>query len=134
MPTVRERIANLEAFLSSPLGDVKDGMLKETQTKVGRGLNYLLFDPGPDGNSTVKTHVEGANNPGFTFNSRTSEIRPGEILTIQTKMSNLVFSDGMAFNPKAKFLPPNLVNFYPPMIPSLGDVGINAILTGIMQS
>lgn len=119
-----ERIKRLRAAQTSFLGEAakERAFTNDKQTKLGRDLNYILFDPKENGRSKVDVVVQGDNNPGMTLGSDGSQLRVGPTLNVTTRLSNVTWGDGKAVNPLFEFLPPNIVNYYPTMIPDLGDI------------
>lgn len=135
MTTREERLARLSRCSKDVLNGIPErNFVSMTQTKLGRGWNYLLFDPDPkDKNSRLETSVEGPGNPGFTIQSGGSSLRTGPRLEVNTNLSEVVWGEGKAVNPLFAVMPPNIVNFYPTMIPNLGDLtSLSKSLQGFM--
>lgn len=128
-----ERINQIMSLAKNPLNGLGAYTLEATQYKLGRGYDYILFDAAKDGMSSISTNVQGLGNPGFRFSSLGSEFRTGKELFVQTPLDKITFGDGMSPNPKSQFLPPNIVNFYPPMIPSMGDTASLAMISGALS-
>jgi len=76
--------------------------------KVGQGSKNLVFTD--DG---LESNIPLPSNPGVEFNPGGATIRTGgRTLDTDAPIDRTSF-DGMIFNPRAKFMPPNLVDYYP---------------------
>lgn len=122
MATRADRIKKLSSTIDDPMSNVDGFQLKYTQTKLGAGINYVLLDSKRDGTAVVESHVDGKGDPGFTFGSDMSELRTGPKLHVTTELKDIRFGNDKTVNPLAQFLPPNIVNFYQPMVPDLSDL------------
>lgn len=125
-----ERINKIANMIKNP--SAGGNIMAPTQIKVGVGMNYFLFDVGKDSIGRLESHIDSLGNPGFTFTSTASELRTGEKLFMTTKLSDITFGNGMSVNPKAQFLPPNIVNFYMPMLPSIGQTTYNVMFASVL--
>jgi len=63
--------------------------LRPGETKLGEGANNIVV--GPD---YVSTNQESIENPGFTFQSSGSEVRPGKYLNIKVGYQKVYFARG----------------------------------------
>lgn len=120
--TRAERIRKLSQSVSDPLGDPDHYQMNDTQVKVGKHRQYILFENGKDGGGRVESNVVGKNNPGFSFDSKGSQLRTGPTLHITTQLQDIRFGNDKAMNPLTQLLPPNIVNFYQPMVPYVDDL------------
>lgn len=91
---------------------------------VIRGNSHPGAEPGSDPeNVGVVSNIDGPDNPGFSFLSSGSKIRPGKRLEIQTEFTNVRFA-GQQINPIAEFIPstsayPVLTIITPPPVDDL---------------
>lgn len=120
--TRKERIAKIRSRIDTPIESSPEAFaLVNGKVKVGAGLDFIVFETKQNGESNVRSQVQGDGNPGFTFGSSGSELRAGPTLEVDTPQKDVSW-DGKAMNPLHDHLAPNIVNYYRPMIPNLGKL------------
>jgi len=92
----------------------EDFEVKREETKLGDGLETIILTGRsrlPLGKRSeqaveagVRSHVQGPHNPGFTFSSKGSKLRPGPSLELGVHYTQVGFA-GQKLNPMAEFLP-----------------------------
>jgi hypothetical protein len=84
----------------------------EDMQKIGLGSQNIFFS-----DTSMGSNVPDPSNPGFSFDSKGgSDIRAGgQQLRTDTKLPRTLFKDKI-INPRAEFVPQNIVNHYPTML------------------
>jgi len=122
-------LAFIEDQLKAPERASRDGMISqlrdetggnepgqqewtEDMAKIGIGSQNVWF-----GKESVGSNIPDPANPGFTFDAKAgSDLRAGgQQLRTDTKLPRTLFKDKI-FNPRAEYVPQNLVNHYPTML------------------
>jgi hypothetical protein len=132
MTTINERIMAVKASIGHPfLGDT--GSLDPLDVKLGVGMSQLVFSPRANGQGSVSLSIPSSGKPGFRFGSDSGHINTGKSLKLSPRLSSIVWGNGMTLNPLFEILPPNIVNYYPIMVPDLGDIAdIASVIGGLL--
>jgi len=89
--------------------------LSEGQTKLGDSKNNLVVGP-----NYIHTNIEATTNPGFTFTSSGSYIRPGKKLVLEADYKYLLFGGGtQQINPQGENIASCVPNPLPTITPSV---------------
>lgn len=129
----QERLQRLAQKLDNPLRNKENYELRYSHTKLGEGQRYIVLESKNDGKAELTSNVPGMQNPGFTFATEGSQLRTGPSLHVTTKLKDIRFGDDKTVNPLSQWLPPNIVNFYQPMVPYMEDLARISIAIGVLS-
>ena len=109
-----ERLSRLD-----DLGDLskKEKLVESLETRLGGPEANLIIS-----NDSIKSFTNHPVNPGFSFGTRESYIRTGDILNFNKEFYKLKFSNGLEqINPLANTTASTVTDPIPTIIPSISN-------------